>query len=134
MQVRVCNVSTNRKTKQNYAYAAVRKTLLPRLPANFIGRMCLISVAIKPFKIQRLWAVSCITYMYAYVFFAGKTAVLYKSKLDDTIYANAVPRGVNIEHIRPKRGARIQVIDLPGNKTTRYLWHDWFYRTEGKTA
>jgi len=63
--------------------------------------------------------------------FPGKTTLLYKSKLDDTIYANVPPRGINIEHMRPRRGARMQVFDMPGSKITRHLWHSWFFKTEG---
>ncbi|KAL4232546.1 hypothetical protein ACF0H5_007237 [Mactra antiquata] len=61
---------------------------------------------------------------------AGKTAILYKSKLDDTIFANPPPRGINIEMMTPKRGARIKVFDMPGHKMTRHLWHTWFMGSE----
>ncbi|XP_045197191.1 ADP-ribosylation factor D-like [Mercenaria mercenaria] len=61
---------------------------------------------------------------------AGKTTILYKAKLDDTIFANVPPRGINIELMTPRRGARIQVYDMPGSKLTRYLWSNWFKCTE----
>lgn len=61
---------------------------------------------------------------------AGKTSLLYKAKLDNTIYANVPPRGINIEHMRPKRGCRIQMYDMPGSKITRHLWHNWFKASE----
>lgn len=61
---------------------------------------------------------------------AGKTTLLYKAKLDNAIFANIPPRGINIELMTPRRGARIQVFDMPGSKLTRYLWQDWYRSTE----
>ena len=68
---------------------------------------------------------------FKFFFFLGKTSFLYSSKLDDFIYAIAPPNGVIIEHVTPKRGARIQLLDMPGSKLTRHLWHNWFPKTEG---
>lgn len=61
---------------------------------------------------------------------AGKTTLLYKAKLDDAIFANLPPRGINIELMTPRRGARIQVFDMPGSKLVRHLWQNWFNYTE----
>lgn len=61
---------------------------------------------------------------------AGKTTFLYNSKLDETIYANLPPPGVNIEQVTPVRGATLQVYDLAGNKMVRHHWCYWFKKTE----
>ncbi|KAH3729345.1 uncharacterized protein LOC127853362 isoform X1 [Dreissena polymorpha] len=61
---------------------------------------------------------------------AGKTCLMYKTKLDHTIYANLPPRGINIEHTRPRRGARIQLYDMPGSKLSRYLWQAFLKEAE----
>ena len=67
------------------------------------------------------------------VFFppTGKTTLLYKAKLNSTMFANVPPIGINIEEMTPKRGATIAVWDMRGEKLSRHLWRNYYLKTEG---
>lgn len=73
-------------------------------------------------------------YDHCFTLFPGKSTLLYSAKLDDTVYVNVPANGINIEHVRAKRGATLQVYDMTGSKLTRHVWYTWFRRTEGNDA
>ena len=65
-------------------------------------------------------------------FILGKTSLLYKAKLNSTMFANVPPIGANIEEMTPRRGATIAVWDMRGDKLHRHLWRNYYMKTEGR--
>ncbi|XP_060554716.1 uncharacterized protein LOC132715683 [Ruditapes philippinarum] len=61
---------------------------------------------------------------------AGKTTVLYKLKLNETV--STIPTiGFNVETVSPVKGLTFTVWDVGGQDKIRQLWRHYFQNTEG---
>lgn len=61
---------------------------------------------------------------------AGKTTILYKIKLNESI--STIPTiGFNVETLTPLKGVTFTVWDIGGQKKIRDLWHYYFQSTDG---
>ncbi|XP_045181517.2 ADP-ribosylation factor 1-like [Mercenaria mercenaria] len=61
---------------------------------------------------------------------AGKTTVLYKIKLNETM--TTIPTiGFNVENLTPVKGVTFTVWDVGGQDRIRALWRHYFNSTEG---
>lgn len=61
--------------------------------------------------------------------YAGKTTLLYKLKLGETL--NSIPTiGFNVEVINTKKGGSLTVWDIGGNEKIRPLWRHYFANTQ----
>ena len=61
----------------------------------------------------------------------GKTTVLYKLKLNETV--STIPTiGFNVETVSPVKGLTFTVFDIGGQEKIRALWKYYFQNTEGK--
>lgn len=61
---------------------------------------------------------------------AGKTTILYKLKLDETV--SSIPTiGFNVETVTPVKGVTFTVWDVGGQDKIRPLWKHYFHNTEG---
>lgn len=61
---------------------------------------------------------------------AGKTTVLYKIKLNETV-ATIPTIGFNVETVTPVKGLSFTVWDVGGQDKIRPLWRHYFQNTEG---
>lgn len=61
---------------------------------------------------------------------AGKTTVLYKIKLNETV-ATIPTIGFNVETVSPVKGLTFTVWDVGGQDKIRPLWRHYFQNTEG---
>ncbi|KAL4238198.1 Protein memo1 [Mactra antiquata] len=61
---------------------------------------------------------------------AGKTTVLYKIKLNETI-ATIPTIGFNVETVSPVKGLTFTVWDVGGQKKIRGLWHHYYQNSDG---
>lgn len=61
---------------------------------------------------------------------AGKTTVLYKIKLNETV-ATIPTIGFNVETVSPVKGLSFTVWDVGGQERIRALWRHYFQNTEG---
>ena len=61
----------------------------------------------------------------------GKTTVLYKLKLNETV--STIPTiGFNVETVSPVKGLTFTVFDIGGQEKIRALWKYYFQNTEGE--
>ncbi|KAK3705868.1 hypothetical protein RRG08_058949 [Elysia crispata] len=61
---------------------------------------------------------------------AGKTTILYKVKLNETVYT--IPTiGFNVESLSPVKGLNFIVWDVAGQDKFRYLWRYYYTGTQG---
>ena len=61
---------------------------------------------------------------------AGKTTILYKLKLNETV--SSIPTiGFNVETVTPVKGVSFTVWDVGGQDKIRPLWKHYFHNTEG---
>jgi len=61
---------------------------------------------------------------------AGKTTILYRFKLNETI--NTVPTiGFNVETLTPTKGLELTVWDMGGQERMRPLWRMYLRGTDG---
>ena len=61
---------------------------------------------------------------------AGKTTVLYKLKLNETV--TTIPTiGFNVESVSPCKGLKFTVWDFGGQEKLRPLWRPYFQNTQG---
>ncbi|XP_002732532.1 uncharacterized protein LOC100373762 [Saccoglossus kowalevskii] len=61
---------------------------------------------------------------------AGKTTVLYKIKLNETV--TTIPTiGFNVETVKPKPGLEFTVWDVGGQEKIRALWRHYYTNTDG---
>ena len=61
----------------------------------------------------------------------GKTTILYKLKLNETI--STIPTiGFNVETVEPVKGVQFTVWDIGGQDKIRRLWSYYFQNTQGK--
>ncbi|RMX59850.1 hypothetical protein pdam_00020340 [Pocillopora damicornis] len=61
---------------------------------------------------------------------AGKTTILYKLKLNETV--SAIPTiGFNVETVSPCKGLTFTVWDVGGQEKIRPLWRPYFQNTQG---
>lgn len=61
---------------------------------------------------------------------AGKTTILYKLKLNETV--STIPTiGFNVETVSPCKGVRFTVWDVGGQEKIRPLWRPYFQNTQG---
>ena len=61
---------------------------------------------------------------------AGKTTVLYKLKLNETVMT--VPTvGFNVETVKPTRNLSFTVWDVGGQEVLRPLWRHYFHGCDG---
>lgn len=61
---------------------------------------------------------------------AGKTTILYKLKLNETV--SSIPTiGFNVETVTPVKGVTFTVWDVGGQDKIRPLWKHYFNNTEG---
>ena len=67
---------------------------------------------------------------YDLIFFSGKTTVLYKLKLNETV-ATIPTIGFNVETVQPVKGLTFTVWDIGGQEKIRRLWQVYFQNTEG---
>jgi len=64
-------------------------------------------------------------------YFPGKTTVLYKLKLNETV--STIPTiGFNVETVSPVKGLTFTVWDVGGQKKIRDLWRHYYQNAEGK--
>lgn len=61
---------------------------------------------------------------------AGKTTVLYKLKLDETV-KTCPTIGFNVETVTPRKGVTFTVWDVGGQDKIRPLWKHYFRDAEG---
>ncbi|XP_052105352.1 ADP-ribosylation factor-like [Mytilus californianus] len=61
---------------------------------------------------------------------AGKTTILYKIKLNETV-ATIPTIGFNVETVNPCKGVSFTVWDVGGQDRIRPLWRHYFQNTEG---
>lgn len=60
----------------------------------------------------------------------GKTTVLYKLKLNETI--TTIPTlGFNVETVTPCKGLSLTIWDVGGQDILRNLWHHYFNKSDG---
>ena len=65
-----------------------------------------------------------------FIFITGKTTVLYKIKLNETV--NTIPTiGFNVETVSPCKGVTFTVWDVGGQEKIRQLWRHYYQNTEG---
>lgn len=62
--------------------------------------------------------------------FSGKTTILYKIKLNETV-ATIPTIGFNVETVSPSKGVSFTVWDVGGQDRIRPLWRHYFQNTEG---
>lgn len=67
--------------------------------------------------------------LYIYLFL-GKTTILYKIKLNETV-ATIPTIGFNVETVNPCKGVSFTVWDVGGQDRIRPLWRHYFQNTEG---
>jgi len=61
----------------------------------------------------------------------GKTTVLYKLKLNETV--STIPTiGFNVETVSPVKGLTFTVWDVGGQEKIRALWRHYYQNAEGK--
>ena len=61
---------------------------------------------------------------------AGKTTILYKLKLNETV--SSIPTiGFNVETVSPVKNVTFTVWDVGGQDKVRPLWKHYFHNTEG---
>lgn len=61
---------------------------------------------------------------------AGKTTILYKLKLNETV--STIPTiGFNVETVSPCKGVTFTVWDVGGQEKIRLLWRHYFQNTQG---
>lgn len=61
---------------------------------------------------------------------AGKTTILYKLKLNETV--SSIPTiGFNVETVSPVKNVTFTVWDVGGQEKIRQLWRHYFNNTEG---
>ena len=61
---------------------------------------------------------------------AGKTTILYKLKLNETV--TTIPTiGFNVERVSPCKGVSFTVWDVGGQEKIRPLWRHYFQNTQG---
>ncbi|PIK37454.1 putative ADP-ribosylation factor [Apostichopus japonicus] len=61
---------------------------------------------------------------------AGKTTILYKMKLHETV--TTIPTiGFNVEEVTPVPGLTMVVWDVGGQEKIRALWHHYYQNSEG---
>ncbi|XP_074654191.1 ADP-ribosylation factor 1-like [Tubulanus polymorphus] len=61
---------------------------------------------------------------------AGKTTILYKIKLNETV--STIPTiGFNVETVTPYKGIEFTVWDVGGQEKIRPLWRHYFQNTQG---
>jgi len=61
---------------------------------------------------------------------AGKTTILYKLKLNETV--NTIPTiGFNVEQVTPVKGVTFTMWDVGGQEKVRALWRHYYEGTEG---
>ena len=60
---------------------------------------------------------------------AGKTTILYKLKLNETV--TTIPTTFNVETVSPCKGVTFTVWDVGGQEKIRPLWHHFFQNTQG---
>ena len=61
---------------------------------------------------------------------AGKTTILYKLKLNETV--STIPTiGFNVETVSPCKGVTFTVWDVGGQEKIRPLWRHYFQNTQG---
>ncbi|PAA72295.1 hypothetical protein BOX15_Mlig019960g2 [Macrostomum lignano] len=61
---------------------------------------------------------------------AGKTTILYKVKLNETV--TTIPTiGFNVEEVRPCKGVSFTVWDVGGQERIRALWRHYYQNSEG---
>ena len=81
-------------------------------------------------KIRRLWRQYFYNSEGIYFSFIGKTTVLYKIKLNETV--QTIPTiGFNVETVQPVKGLTFTVWDIGGQEKIRRLWQVYFQNTEG---
>ena len=65
-------------------------------------------------------------------FVAGKTTILYKFKLNETV--PSIPTiGFNVETLTPVKGLTMTVWDMGGQERMRALWRMYLRGTDGKS-
>ena len=65
------------------------------------------------------------------LFFAGKTTILYKCKLNETV--STIPTiGFNVETVSPCKGINFTVWDVGGQDKIRPLWRHYYENTQGQ--
>ncbi len=65
-----------------------------------------------------------------FVFDSGKTTILYKIKLNETV--TTIPTiGFNVETVSPMPGLTFTVWDVGGQERLRQLWHHYYQGTQG---
>jgi len=75
------------------------------------------------FSINVLFVFRCI--------FAGKTTILYKLKLNETV--STIPTlGFNVETVTPVKGLEFTVWDVGGQEKLRSLWNYYFQDSCGQ--
>ncbi len=66
-----------------------------------------------------------------YVFFTGKTTILYKVKLNEEI--STIPTiGFNVETVSPVKGVSFTVWDVGGQEKIRQLWRHYYQNSDGQ--
>lgn len=66
-----------------------------------------------------------------FIIFSGKTTVLYKIKLNETV--STIPTiGFNVETVTPVKGLQFTVWDIGGQSKIRPLWKRYTENCEGK--
>ena len=65
-----------------------------------------------------------------YISFSGKTTVLYKLKLNETV-ATVPTIGFNVETVQPVKGLSFTVWDVGGQGVIRPLWRHYCQNCEG---
>ncbi|XP_070571399.1 ADP-ribosylation factor 1-like [Ptychodera flava] len=61
---------------------------------------------------------------------AGKTTILYKIKLNETV--TTIPTiGFNVETVKPKKGLEFIVWDVGGQEKIRALWRHYYTGIDG---
>ncbi|XP_070566757.1 ADP-ribosylation factor 3-like [Ptychodera flava] len=61
---------------------------------------------------------------------AGKTTILYKVKLNETV--TTIPTiGFNVETVKPKKGLEFTVWDVGGQEKIRALWRHYYTGSDG---
>ena len=82
------------------------------------------------------WNVQCavpLGYLYSHLscFSLGKTTILYKFKLNETV--PSIPTiGFNVETLTPVKGLTMTVWDMGGQERMRALWRMYLRGTDGK--
>jgi len=64
------------------------------------------------------------------LFFVGKTTILYKIKLNESVHT--IPTiGFNVETVSPVKGINFTVWDIGGQEKIRRLWRHYYQNADG---